>query len=62
MTRIDVDTNLGVVYLNGIVENAAMKNRVAELARHVQGVRDVVNNVKVQSSQTGHGIRRDGAG
>jgi len=29
LTRTDVDTNLGVVYLNGIVENAAMKNRVA---------------------------------
>ena len=50
-----MDTNLGVVYLNGIVENAAMKNRVAELARQVQGVRDVVNNLRVQSSQAGEG-------
>lgn len=55
LTRIDVDTSRGVVYLTGIVENAAMKNRAAELARQVQGVRDVVNNLKVQSSQAGEG-------
>ncbi len=55
MTRIDVDTNQGVVYLNGIVENAAMRSRAVELARQVRGVRDVVNNLRVQSSQAGGG-------
>ncbi|MBI1894288.1 MAG: BON domain-containing protein [Candidatus Rokubacteria bacterium] len=55
MTRIDADTNQGVVHLNGIVENAAMRNRAAELARQVRGVRDVVNNLRVQSSQAGEG-------
>ncbi len=55
LTRIDVDTNQGVVYLNGVVENAAMKSRAAELARQVRGVREVVNNLRVQSSQAGEG-------
>jgi hyperosmotically inducible periplasmic protein len=48
LTRIDVDTNKGTVYLNGNVENAAMKVRAADLARQVKGVKDVVNNLKVQ--------------
>ncbi len=55
LTRIDVDTNQGVVYLSGIVENAAIKTRAAELARQVRGVRDVVNNLKVQSGRAGEG-------
>ncbi len=48
LTRIDVDTNKGTVYLNGNVENAAMKARAAQVARQVKGVKDVVNNLKVQ--------------
>lgn len=51
LTRIDVDTNQGIVYLNGVVENAAMKQRAAELARQVQGVRNVVNNLKTQTGE-----------
>jgi hyperosmotically inducible periplasmic protein len=48
LTKIDVDTNKGTVYLTGNVEDAAMKARATELAREVSGVRDVVNNLKVQ--------------
>ena len=47
LTRIDVDTNRGTVYLNGNVEDTAMKTRAADLARQVRGVREVVNNLKV---------------
>ncbi len=50
LTKIDVDTNRGTVYLNGNVDTAAMKTRAAELARQVKGVKDVVNNLKVQGS------------
>ena len=50
VTRIDVDTNQGVVALNGTVASEAMRVRAAEIARQVKGVRDVVNNLKVQAS------------
>ncbi|HZS34748.1 MAG TPA: BON domain-containing protein [Methylomirabilota bacterium] len=49
LTKIDVDTNRGTVYLNGTVDNAAMKARASELARQVAGVRDVVNNLQVRA-------------
>ena len=52
VTRIDVDTNQGVVALNGTVSTEAMRVRAAEVARDVKGVRDVVNNLKVQASST----------
>lgn len=47
LTKIDVDTNQGTVYLNGTVDTADMKTRAADLARQVRGVREVVNNLKV---------------
>jgi osmotically-inducible protein OsmY len=50
LTKIDVDTNKGTVYLNGNVENAAMKARAGDIARQVNGVREVVNNLKIQGS------------
>jgi osmotically-inducible protein OsmY len=50
LTKIDVDTNKGTVYLNGNVDTAAMKVRAGDIARQVNGVRDVVNNLKVQGS------------
>jgi hyperosmotically inducible protein len=48
LTKVDVDTNQGTVYLTGNVENATVKARATELARQVAGVRDVVNNLKIQ--------------
>jgi hyperosmotically inducible protein len=48
LTKVDVDTNKGTVYLNGNVESAAMKTRAADVARQVKGVKDVVNNLKIQ--------------
>ncbi len=50
VTRIDVDTNQGVVALNGTVSSEEMRVRAAQLARDVKGVRDVVNNLRVQAS------------
>jgi osmotically-inducible protein OsmY len=48
LTKVDVDTNKGTVYLTGNVENATIKSRATEIARAVTGVRDVVNNLNVQ--------------
>jgi hyperosmotically inducible protein len=48
--KINVDTNQGTVHLNGTVDSPAAKERAAELARQVEGVRQVVNNLKVQGS------------
>jgi osmotically-inducible protein OsmY len=50
LTRVDVDTVRGTVYLTGIVEKAAMKTRASEWARSVEGMTEVVNNLKVPSS------------
>lgn len=47
LTRIDVDTENGVVYLNGVVDNAAMKTQAEQIARSEEGVRRVVNNLQV---------------
>jgi osmotically-inducible protein OsmY len=51
MTRIDVDTNNGVVSLNGVVDDPAMKTRAEELAKQVNGVQQVQNNLQVQARQ-----------
>ncbi len=48
LTRIGVDTVKGTVYLTGVVETAAIKERAGEVAGQVKGVRGVVNNLKVQ--------------
>jgi hyperosmotically inducible periplasmic protein len=50
VTRIDVDTNQGVVALNGTVQSAEMRARAEQLARDVKGVRDVINNLRVQAA------------
>jgi osmotically-inducible protein OsmY len=48
LTRIDVDTNGGVVALNGTVESAEQRARAEQIARAVGGVKRVVNNLQVQ--------------
>jgi hyperosmotically inducible protein len=48
LTKVDVDTNKGTVYLTGNVENATVKARATEIARSVEGVREVVNNLAIQ--------------
>jgi hypothetical protein len=48
LLKVDVDTKQGIVQLNGTVDNDKTRQRAAELARQVEGVRRVVNNLKVQ--------------
>jgi hyperosmotically inducible periplasmic protein len=47
LTRVDVDTNHGTVYLNGSVETAEQKARAEQLAWQANGVKSVVNNLQV---------------
>ena len=51
LTRVDVDTNNGTVYLNGTVESAEQKARAEQLAWQATGVKNVVNNLQVQKKQ-----------
>lgn len=48
LTRVNVDTNNGTVYLTGVVESAEQKARAEQLAWDAQGVKGVVNNLQVQ--------------
>ena len=48
LTRVDVDTNSGTVYLNGTVETPEQKVRAEQLAWQAKGVKSVVNNLQVQ--------------
>jgi osmotically-inducible protein OsmY len=45
--NIDVDTNEGVVTLQGRVEKEAARSKAEELARETDGVKRVINLVKV---------------
>jgi hyperosmotically inducible protein len=45
--KVDVDTNEGVVRLSGTVEKAENRTRAEEVARNVEGVRRVVNDIQV---------------
>ena len=47
--RIDVDTERGVVNLSGVVETEAQRARAERLARQVEGVVRVNNNLQIQS-------------
>lgn len=47
--RIDVDTERGIVSLNGIVETAQQRERAERLAREVGGVRGLNNNLQIQA-------------
>jgi hyperosmotically inducible protein len=48
LTRVDVDTNNGTVYLNGTVDSPELKSRAEQIAWQANGVRSVVNNLQVQ--------------
>ena len=48
-TRIDVDTTSGVVSLNGIVPDSQQKAHAEDLARRVDGVKRVINNLQVSN-------------
>jgi osmotically-inducible protein OsmY len=48
LTRVDVDTNNGTVYLNGTVDSAEQKAKAEQLAWQAKGVKSVVNNLQVR--------------
>ena len=48
-TRIDVDTERGVVNLSGVVETEEQRARAERLAHHVTGVVKVMNNLQIQN-------------
>jgi osmotically-inducible protein OsmY len=54
LTRVDVDTNNRIVYLNGIVDSDEQKSRAEKIASEVEGVNGVVNNLEVQKH--GHDV------
>ena len=47
--RIDVDTDAGVVTLTGTVRSADERTRALDIARQVEGVRDVSDRLTVRS-------------
>ena len=48
LTRIQVDTDRGVVQLSGVVDSAAEKARAEQIARGVNGVKSVKNNLQTR--------------
>lgn len=51
-TNIDVDVTKGVVYLKGLVNNTAQKNRASALASEVEGVKSVVNQLSLTKERS----------
>jgi osmotically-inducible protein OsmY len=48
--EIDVDTLAGIVELTGFVEEAAVRDEVLQLARNVQGVREVKDSLDIRGA------------
>ena len=48
--QIDVDTYQGTVQLSGFVDNAEARARAAEIARDVDGVKDVKNSLALRTA------------
>ena len=46
LTRVDVDTDRGTVYLIGSVSSEDAKGKAEQLAKSVNGVTDVVNELR----------------
>ncbi|HKQ33670.1 MAG TPA: BON domain-containing protein [Nitrospiraceae bacterium] len=51
-SRIDADTDRGIVTLSGVVLTAEEKTRATELTRQVSGVTNVYNNLQIQTMST----------
>jgi osmotically-inducible protein OsmY len=49
LTKIDVDTDRGTVYLTGTVDTPQMRSRAEQVARSVKHVAGVVNNLTVKA-------------
>jgi hyperosmotically inducible protein len=46
-TRIDVDTNLGIVTMSGVVRSQAEEQRAIQVARGISGVKEVKSTLQV---------------
>jgi osmotically-inducible protein OsmY len=57
--QVDVDTHEGVVTLNGTVGSNAARTRAVMLARDTDGVRDVIDNLRVSDAVATSGIGDD---
>ena len=55
--QVDVDTQNHVVTLSGNVETAAARERALALARETDGVRDVIDQLRVNDAAATSGIR-----
>lgn len=51
LTSVDVDTNSGVVSLNGVVESTTAKQRAMDIAQQTAGVKRVINNLQVAATR-----------
>lgn len=47
MTQISVKTVENIVYLTGVASTLEAKNRAEEIARQVEGVKSVVNDMTI---------------
>ena len=47
LTKVDVDTTQGTVYLTGMVDNPEQRARAEQIAWQASGVKAVVNNLQV---------------
>jgi hyperosmotically inducible protein len=48
-TRVDVDTEQGIVQLSGVVQTSEQRTRAEELTKQVNGVKRVHNNLQVRT-------------
>jgi osmotically-inducible protein OsmY len=48
---VNVDVFRGVVQLSGFVNSSAQKSQAADIAKGVEGVKDVQNNISVKETQ-----------
>jgi osmotically-inducible protein OsmY len=48
LARVGVETTRGTVNLTGVVDSAATRQKAADIARSVNGVKGVTNNIQVQ--------------
>jgi osmotically-inducible protein OsmY len=49
LTQVSVETVRKTVYLTGVVPTAEDKRRAGEIARNVDGAKEVVNNLQVRA-------------
>jgi|SRR5215469_7643437 len=49
--NVNVDVYRGTVQLSGFVQNAEQKSKANDIAKSVQGVKDVQNNISLQPGQ-----------